>query len=137
MPAAWRRRESRGAPRGARAHSALRYRCQLPAGAHGVPPCAGAVPTVRVRDMRPPPQVALQAEVLPHADSWQSMGHGWVLQLRLEVAPGQEAPPWAGALTTERVLDWTPPPHFSVQREKRDQAETLQLTEHLKELQLR
>jgi hypothetical protein len=38
---------------------------------------------------------------------------------------GVAAPPWKGMLMTERVLELTPLPHFSVQVERPDQVETL------------
>jgi hypothetical protein len=40
-----------------------------------------------------------------------------------------------GSTTRERVLDWTPPPHFSEQREKPDHWDTLQSMGQRKVLQ--
>ena len=44
-------------------------------------------------------------------------------------------PPWAAALTTERVAYWVPPLHDLVQVLYLDQLEALQLTGQPKELQ--
>ena len=81
---------------------------------HSSPPWEAAVFTTKVRDWTPVPQDLEQAVQAFHV-STQSMGQGWVLQSRRDQGVGQARPPWAGRLTTERVLDWRPPPHFSVQ----------------------
>jgi hypothetical protein len=59
-----------------------------------------------------------------------------VLQSRRDQGVGQTAPPCWGWLTTERVLDWMPPPHFSVQVFQADHMETLQSMGHAKVLQV-
>ena len=102
---------------------------------HSSPPWAAAVFTTKVRDWTPVPQDLEQA-VQAFQVSTQSMGQGWVLQSRRDQGVGQARPPWAARLTTERVLDWTPPPHFSVQVFQADHMETLQSMGHAKVLQV-
>jgi hypothetical protein len=91
--------------------------------------------TSKLRDLTPVPQVLVQ-ELQEFQACTQSMGQGWVLQLSRAIRVGQATPPLAAELMTERVLELTPPPHFSVQVEERPQWETLQSTGQPKVLHL-
>jgi hypothetical protein len=80
------------------------------------PPWAAAVMIFTGRTWVPEPQVLVQVD--QSSKVWtQLIGQGWVLQFLGEVRLPQLWPPELGAVTTVRVLDWTPPPHFSVQVE--------------------
>jgi hypothetical protein len=44
----------------------------------------------------------------------QSMGQDWELQTR-SISVGHSSPPWAAAVRTSKVRDWTPLPQVLVQ----------------------
>ena len=83
---------------------------------HSSPPWEAARVTSKTRVWTPVPQ-DLEQEDQAFQECTQSTGQGWVLQLRRDQGVGQVTPPYTAELTMERVLDWTPPPHFSVQAE--------------------
>merc|ERR1712100_118112 len=75
---------------------------------HSSPPWEAARVTSNMRDWTPVPQEREQAVQAFHLCP-QSMGQGWVLQSRRDQGVAQATQPCWGWLTTERVLDWTPP----------------------------
>jgi hypothetical protein len=76
--------------------------------------------------LEPVPQDLVQAPYLDQPETLQSMGQAYVLQVVVELKPGQPTPPLAVAVTTERVLVLEPVPQDLVQASYLDQPETLQ-----------
>jgi len=86
----------------------------------------------RVLVEMPPPHEAEHGDhVRLHALTTQSTGHACVLHACVCSSAGQAAPPLAAAVTTERVLVETPPPHEAEQGDHvRLHALTTQSTGH-------
>jgi hypothetical protein len=88
---------------------------ELPSAGQATPPCWAKVSTERLRDLVP---VAQDLEQPPKADqleTLQSIAQAKVLQVVVTLRPGQPTPPWAVAVTTERVLVLEPVPQDLVQ----------------------
>ena len=67
------------------------------------PPWRPVVRMERLRRLVPVAQVALHAVKAVQADTRQSIGHAKVLQVLIDLLIGQEAPPNAAGVTTERL----------------------------------
>ena len=73
------------------------------------PPKAVEGMTERVLVFEPVPQVLVQADQADQAETLQSTGQAWRLQVR-SCSEGHSSPPWAAAVFTTKVRDWTPVP---------------------------
>jgi hypothetical protein len=82
---------------------------------HAAPPNWGAVTTVRDRDCKPPPHVALQLPQVPQTDITQSIGQFWALQAADSLNVPHSAPPFCAGVTTVRLRTWRPPPQDAEQ----------------------
>ena len=77
-----------------------------------------------MRVLEPVAQVLVQADQAVQRETLQSTGQAWRLQVR-SCSEGHSSPPWAAAVFTTKVRDWTPVPqereqavqafHFSTQ----------------------
>ena len=81
---------------------------------HAKPPCCENEVTVRMRVLRPPPHVRLQADHAPQGETWQWKGHGPSEQTFDSVSAGQEAPPRSISCSDSRTRLLVPvPPQVS------------------------
>jgi hypothetical protein len=91
------------------------------------PPYWALVMTERTLVLRPElPQVLVHPAKPVQAETLQSMGQAWRLQVRVWRSEVQEAPPWATLVTTDLVRNMVPVPQDLVQLLKVDQLESLQ-----------
>ena len=95
-----------------------------------------AVRMERLRRFVPVPQVAVHAVKAVQADTRQSIGQWKVLQVLIDLVVGQEAPPKAPGVTTERLRCLVPVAQVAEHGVKADQLDTLQSTAHWKLLQV-
>jgi hypothetical protein len=79
------------------------------------PPLAAEVTTERVLVWEPVPQDLVHAPYLDQPETLQSMGQAYVLQVVVELKPGQPTPPRVAAVRSERVLVLEPVPQDLVQ----------------------
>eukprot|EP01012_Entosiphon_sulcatum_P065557 TRINITY_DN9450_c0_g1_i4.p2 TRINITY_DN9450_c0_g1~~TRINITY_DN9450_c0_g1_i4.p2 ORF type:complete len:251 (-),score=19.30 TRINITY_DN9450_c0_g1_i4:288-1040(-) len=94
---------------------------------HGWPPYAACTRTDLVRIVVPLPHVLSQTLQDDQSLILQSIGQGLALHVSSCVrSEGQERPPKAACVITERVLIALPPPHCTVQLDHNDQSDTTQ-----------
>lgn len=94
------------------------------------PPYEGATVISRVRLCMPPPQVTEQTLKEVHGASWQSTGHGLSPHVCSSVRFGQELPPCAGMMLTERERLCEPLPHVLVHADQVENADVWQWIGH-------
>ena len=104
--------------------------------AQTLPPCSGAVATLRLRDCVLSPQVVPHADHSVHCVSTQSTGHAPSLHDRVRWSTGQLTPPSAGCVVIVRSCFCVPLPHDLVQVDQVPYGDTAQSTGHGWELQV-
>jgi hypothetical protein len=101
---------------------------ELPRAGQATPPCWAEVSTERLRDLVPVAQDLEQPPKADQLDTFQSIVLEKVLQVLYSLVRAHAAPPWAVAVTTERVRRLVPVAQVTEQLVKADQPETLQST---------
>jgi hypothetical protein len=97
---------------------------------HATPPCRGFNTISRSRILEPTPQVLEQVPHTDQADMMQSTGQFLMLQVAVDVAFGQAAPPKAAVWVTDLDRDLDPRPHDFVHFDQEDQEVMAQFTGH-------